>query len=183
MTTYNVDEKEINRFIVEFYIQSLGDPAIRVSWYGVGEALGMDRAASSNSAEELIGAGLAEIKDLNGGICITAEGLAKAKQLGAVIERTDDAFLSLSDTPVLDSAACQAVARITGDLKSQMGKKNMDFDSLSEMVAGLNAIDGQLSSPNPETAIIRNCLRSIQGVLEKTNSTDSLILVKALLGE
>ncbi len=183
MKTYNYDEEEVNRFIIEFYIQSLGDPAIKVSWYEVGEALGMDRAASSNNAEELIGSGLAEIKDLNGGICITADGVAKAKNLGAVIESTNDASFSLTDAPVLDSTACQAVARITGELKSQMGKKNMDFDSLSEMVAGLNSIDDQLSSPNPETATIRKCLRSIQGVLEKTNSTDSLILVKALLGE
>lgn len=183
MIPYNYNEKEVNRFLVEFFMQSLGDPDLKVSWYDVGEALGMDRAASSSNAEELIGSGFAEIKDLNGGICITADGVEKAKQLGAVIERTDDTILSLTDTPVLDPAACQAVARITGELKSQMGKIHMDFDSLSKMVAGLNDIDGQLSSANPETSIIRSCLRSIKGVLEKTNSTDGLILVKTLLGE
>jgi hypothetical protein len=183
MAACNHDDKEVDQFLVEFYLQSLGDPSVTVSWYDVGEALEMDRTASSNIAEELIGTGLAEIKTLNGGISITADGVDKAEQLGAVIESRNEAIPSISDTPVLDATACQAVTRITTDLKTQMGKKDLDFGSLSEMVAGLNAIDDQLSSPNPETPIILKCLRSIKRILEKIDDTDSLIPVNALLGK
>jgi hypothetical protein len=75
------------------------------------------------------------------------------------------------------------VERISADLKCQLGEKRLDFDSLAELMADLKSIDAQMSSPNSKTAIIRECFRSIMGVLQKTGDTDSLIPVKTLLGD
>ncbi|WDN89151.1 hypothetical protein BuS5_02119 [Desulfosarcina sp. BuS5] len=170
-------------FLVELYLQTQGDPSVTVSWFDIGETLGLDREASTMTAENLFATGLAEIKTLSGGIGITADGVAEAQQLGASITSKGDSGLVLGNTPVLNEAACQAVEKITADLKNNMGEKRLDFDSLSELMADLKSIDAQMSSPNSKTAIIRECFRSIMGVLKKTGDTDSLIPLKILLGD
>jgi hypothetical protein len=170
-------------FLVELYLQTQGDPSVTVSWFDIGEALGLDREASTRMAENLFGTGLAEIKTLSGGMGITAEGLAEAQQLGASVTRKGDPGRVLGNTPVLNEAACQAVEKIAADLKSQLGKKTLDFDSLAELMADIKCIDAQMSSPNSKTAIIRECFLSILGVLQKTGDTDSLIPIKTLLGD
>jgi hypothetical protein len=50
-------------------------------------------------------------------------------------------------------------------------------------MADLKTIDAQLSSPNPKTAIIRECFRSIVGLLQSMDNDDTLKSVKTLLGE
>ena len=177
----DVKEKSL-LFLVELYVQAQGDPSITVSWFDIGETMGLDREASTRLAENLFGTGLAEIKTLSGGIGITADGVAEAQQLGTSITRKGDPGLVLGNT-VLNEAACQAVERIVADLKSQLCEKRLDFDSLAELMADLKSIDAQMSSPNSKTAIIRECFRSIMGVLQKTGDTDSLIPLKTLLGD
>ena len=175
-------KEKLPLFLVELYVQTQGDPSTTVSWFDIGETMGLDREASTRLAENLFGTGLAEIKTLSGGIGITADGVAEAQQLGTSITRKGDPGLVLGNT-VLNEAACQAVERIVADLKSQIGEKRLDFDSLAELMADLKSIDAQMSSPNSKTAIIRECFRSIIGVLQKTGDTDSLIPLKTLLGD
>jgi len=182
MTYDNIDEI-INRFLVEFYLQTRGDSSLTVSWYDIGEEVGLDRTASSETAEKLIGTGLAEIRTLNGGIGITTDGVAEAKQLGATLERESNTGLALGDSLVLDETGRQAVEQIAAGLKSQIGQKNWDDNSLAELMADLKSIDAQLSSPNPKTAIIRECFRSIIGILQKADDAVSMAPIKTLLGE
>jgi hypothetical protein len=59
----------------------------------------------------------------------------------------------------------------------------LDFDGLSELMADLKTIDAQLGSSRPKTGIIRECLRSIKAVLEGIGNGDSLVKIRALLGE
>lgn len=80
---YSDAQETLNQFVLELYLQTQGDPYSTVSWYDIGEALGLDRKASSQMAEEIIGTGLAEIKTLNGGITITDDGIDEARKLGA----------------------------------------------------------------------------------------------------
>ena len=170
-------------FLVELYLQTQGDPSIKVSMYDIGDTLGMDRSASSRTAEELIGTGLAEIKTLNGGIGITADGADEAQKLGASLSGEGDTGHVLGNAPVLNETDRQAVEEITTGLKSQMGEKNLEFNSLGELMADLKSIDAQMSSPNPKTAVIRECFRSIRDVLKKADDTDGLPRVTTLLGE
>jgi hypothetical protein len=51
------------------------------------------------------------------------------------------------------------------------------------MMADLKTIDAQLASPNPKTVIIRECFRSIVGLLQSMDNNDTLKSVKTLLGE
>jgi hypothetical protein len=170
-------------FIVELYHRTLGDGSVKVSMYDIGESLGLDRKLSLRTAEELIGTGLAEIKTLSGGIGITADGVTEAQQLGASLQDIAGSNISLQDVPVLDESGHQAVEQVVTKLKGQTNQYALDFDSLAELMADLKTIDAQLSSPNPKTAIIRECFRSIVGLLQSMDNNDSLKSVKTLLGE
>ncbi|MGA9178789.1 MAG: hypothetical protein WBZ05_16225 [Desulfobacterales bacterium] len=170
-------------FIVELYHRTLGDGSVKVSMYDIGESLGLDRKLSLRTAEELIGTGLAEIKTLSGGIGITADGVTEAQQLGASLQDIAGSNISLQDVPILDESGHQAVEQVVTELKGQTSQYALDFDSLAELMADLKTIDAQLSSPNPKTAIIRECFRSIVGLLQSMDNNDSLKSVKILLGE
>jgi hypothetical protein len=50
-------------------------------------------------------------------------------------------------------------------------------------MADIKSIDAQLGSSRPKTAIIRECLRSIKEVLEDLADSESVVQVRALLGE
>jgi len=171
------------RFLAEVYLRTQGDPAATVSMYDIGETLGMDRQNSLRTAEYLIGSGFVEIKTLSGGIGITDQGLARAQQLGISVADDGIAFTALGDAPVLDEAGRQIVEQIAAELKSKMGEKGLDFDSLAELMADLKSIDAQLSSPKPKTAVIRECFQSIKGVLQMAGDHKGLAPVKTLLGE
>lgn len=180
---HNDIQEKGQRFLTEVYLRTQGDPAATVSMYDIGKALGMDRQNSLKTAEYLICSRFVEIKTLSGGIGITDQGLARAHQLG--ISAVDDgiAFTALGDAPVLDEAVHQIVEQIAAELKSQMGEKGLDFDSLAELMADLKTVDAQLSSPKPKTAVIRECFQSIKGVLQMAGDHKGLAPVKTLLGE
>lgn len=176
-------EESMNRFLVELYLLTQGDPSIMVSMYDIGETLGLDRNDAMRTAEELIGTGLVEIKTLNGGIGITTDGVDEANQMGVAVDNETQADLSLGNAPVLDETRCSVVERISNKLKNQMGEKGLSFDQLAEMLADLKSIDAQLSSPNPKKSIVRECFQSIRGVLKAADDTDSLSAVETLLGK
>ena len=180
---YSGEEDTLNQFVVELYLQTKGDPSNTVSWYDIGESMGLDREGSSHAAEDIIGTGLAEIKTLNGGITITDDGIDEAQKLGASLGAGISANPTLGDDPILDENSSQAVEQIAGGLKNRMGEKNWGFDTLSELMADLKSIDAQLSSPHPKTAVIRECFLSIMGILEKENDADNLTQVRTFLGE
>ena len=50
------------QFLLRLYEESHGDPAIKVSMYDIGAALGLERDAASRVAQDLIGSELIEIR-------------------------------------------------------------------------------------------------------------------------
>ena len=183
MFIQNDVKENLSLFIVELYHRTQGDGSVKVSMYDIGESLGLDRKLSLRTAEELIGTGLAEIKTLSGGIGITAEGVDEAQGLGASLQENVGSNISLQDVPVLDKSVHLSVEQLVTTLKGQTNKFSLNFDSLAELMADLKTIDAQLASPNPKTAIIRECFRSIVGVLKAVDNNDILKSIKTLLGE
>ncbi|UCF94780.1 MAG: hypothetical protein JSW39_11695 [Desulfobacterales bacterium] len=171
------------QFLVRLYEQTQGDLAAQVSMYDIGEALGLDRENSARVAEELMGLQLVEIRTLSGGIGIRAEGVEAASKLGAGSDAGAGAVLKLGDDPLLNQAGCQAVEQATAELKSRTGQMGLEFKALTELMADLKTIDAQLGSSRPKTAIIRECLRSIKGVLEVCGDHTGLVRIRGLLGE
>ena len=171
------------RFLIQLFEQTGGDPSVQVSMYQIGELLGLDREAASKAAQDLIALQLVEIRTLSGGIGISAGGSEMVQEvIGPAVSDEGD-FTKLGDDPVLSPAACQSVEQIATELKSQTGRLGLDFESLSELMADLKTIDAQLGSSRPKTAIIRECLRSISAVLSHTEGSGILGRIRALLDD
>jgi len=170
-------------FLIQLFEQTGGDPSAQVSMYDVGEGLGLDRDTSSRVAETLMGLQLVEIRTLSGGIGISTEGANEVRRLTGGASPADGSPGKLTDQPIMDTNSCRGVEQAAGELKSQAGNLGLDFDGLSELMADLKTIDAQLGSSRPKTAIIRECLRSVKGILKDKTDSQSLEQVRASLGE
>ena len=158
------------QFLIQLFEQTKGDVSVQVSMYDIGELLGMDRDTASTVAQELMGLQLVEIRTLSGGIGISADGSARIQELMGQLASENSEYSELGDEPVLNSGGRQAVGQVVSELKNQTGSLGLEFDTLSELMADLKTLEAQLDSSRPKTAIIRECLRSVLGVMEKTQS-------------
>ena len=69
--------KETARMMLEAAHRELGgDMNKTVSMWTIGEGIGLDRGGAEDTAMELVGEGLLEIKSLSGGVCLTDAGWA-----------------------------------------------------------------------------------------------------------
>ena len=89
----------------------------------------------------------------------------------------------LGSSRIMDPAACQAVERVCDGIKAQAGSLGLDFDTLAELMADLKTVGDQMGSPRPKTAIVREGLRSVEGVLKQFAGNRSLAGVRALIGD
>ncbi|MCG6894984.1 MAG: hypothetical protein LJE65_15370 [Desulfobacteraceae bacterium] len=177
----NHDEPS-GRFLLALFEQSRGEPSVTVSMYDIGASLGWDRDDSAHIAEQLIGEGLLEVKTLNGGVSITGEGLAQVR--GDEAEAASEGDVRLGVGPILTEDERAAVEGIVAALKTEAGEKSWDFEVLSEVMADLRALDAQLLSPRPKTAIVRECFRSLHSALEASGNRGAVFdRVRTLVGD
>jgi hypothetical protein len=175
MNSSELDESG-QQFLIQLFEQTGGDSSAQVSMYDIGEGVGLE-------AETLIGLQLVEIRTLSGGIGISTEGASEVSRLTGGVSPAGGSPGKLTDQPVMDPISTRGVEQAAGELKSLAGNLGLDFDGLSELMADLKTIDAQLGSSRPKTGIIRECLRSIKAVLEGIGNGDSLVKIRALLGE
>ena len=167
MTTNDLDDIS-RRFLITLFEQTQGDPSVQASMYDIGALLGMDRDTASAVAQELMGLQLVEIRTLSGGIGISADGCDRVQELAGPVAPVSSASENLGTAPVLTPGGRQTVEQVVIELKNAAGSLGLDFDSLGELMADLKSVDAQLESTRPKTAIIRECLRSILGVIKQT---------------
>ncbi len=180
MTDSELDDLS-QQFLITLFEQTQGDVSIQVSMYDIGGLLGMDRKTASSVAQELMGRQLAEIRTLSGGIGISADGAARIQNLMGPPTSEASGSKQLDDAPVLTSGGQQAVAQVVSELKDQTGSLGLDFDTLGELMADLKTMEAQLDSSRPKTAIIRECLRSVLGVVESTKDNRISVRIRKLV--
>lgn len=181
--SYSEFDETGRRFLVELFIQTKGDISSQVSMYDIGVKLGLDKEAAARVAEGLMVLELVELRTLSGGIGITTDGLEEVRKLGVDLDVSEGAGPKLGNALILENATRHAVDHITAVLKTQAGNMGLDFEVLTELIADLKTIDAQLISSRPKTAIIRECFKSIKGVLENVGEKESVIRIKGMLGE
>ncbi len=184
MTLNDNEINEINQqFLLLLYQQANGDPAVQVSMYDIGEALGLDRSSSCRVAEELIALQLVDIRTLSGGIGISADGVEKIRAAFGDNSAAGDIIDQLGSERILDPSCSQAVVQVLDQLKAQAGNLGLAFEKLGELMADLETVDAQLGSPRPKTVIVKECLRSIKETVEGRAQGSSLAKINRLLGE
>lgn len=180
--TFDDTDETARQFLKNLFEQTGGQTSRQVSMFDVGAALGWDRDAASRAAQDLMAAGLVEIRTLSGGIGISADGAAMVQStLGS--GNQEAAMARLGSSRIMDPAVCQAVERVCDGIKSQAGSLGLDFDTLAELMADLKTVADQMGSPRPKTAIVREGLRSVEGVLKQFAGNRSLAGVRALIGD
>ena len=182
MTDSELDDLS-QQFLVTLFEQTKGDVAIQVSMYDIGELLGMERETATTVAQELMGRQLAEIRTLSGGIGISADGSARIQALMGPMASDNSGPANLGDATVLASGGQQTAGQVVSELKNQTGSLGLDFDTLGELMADLKTMEAQLDSSRPKTAIIRECLSSVLGVVEKTQSRSIIDRLRKLVTE
>jgi len=175
-------EAPAREFLVRLYEQTKGDPSLQASMYAVGASLGWERDAASQTAQDLMGLGLVEIRTLSGGIGLSAEGAETVRGLLGP-SSGDTPIHSLGDERLLAPNTRQAVVRVCDSVKMQAGSLGLDFDTLGELMADIKTIACQLDSSRPKTAIIRECLRSLADVLKGCEDERSLAEIRGLIGD
>lgn len=175
--------EQIDReFLQRLYDLSNGDTSVQISMYEVGEALGLDRDASSHVAQTLIGLNLVEIKTLSGGIGIGADGISEIENADGAEGSSAAGTHMLGDSAVLSPTDVDAVTAVSDFLKSQAGSLGLTYGSLAELTADLRTIDAQLASSRPKTDIVRACFKSIEGLMDRAGHREALNRLRALIG-
>jgi hypothetical protein len=174
-------QQESRSFLAEVYRRSNGSQTSQISMYETGAALGLDRTAAGQLAEELIVMGLLELRTLAGGISITAEGLATlghrpSGTSGAATEPT------LGTDPVASQADQELVRQLLAVVKECFGHGRLPYDRLEELVIDLKTVEVQLLSPRPKTAVLRELLRSLQLALGELDPLLAARLARQLGG-
>jgi hypothetical protein len=182
MTPIDDVDEPARQFLTQLFEQTGGKTSAQVSMYAIGANLGWEREAASQAAQELMAAGLVEIRTLSGGIGLSAAG-AEALSAGFASGSPAPSLPRLGSGRILDPAAGQAVAQVCDGIKSQAGSLGLDYDTLAELVADLKTVTDQLGSPRPKTAVVRESLRSIEGVLKRFAGNTQLADLRALIEE
>ncbi len=170
------------QFMIELFEQTRDDQAVQVSMYDIGGRLGLERDAAARVAEELIGLQMVEIRTLAGGIGISAAGCEMVQGLIGPLAADPGEATKIGGEPLLNSASRQALEQIVAEIKDQAGTLGLDFDTLTELMADLKSIDAQLGSSRPKTAIVRECLHSLSGVLKGKPNSSLNARLNGLLG-
>lgn len=168
-------------FLTALYEKTSGDESIQVSMYDIGDLIGLDKDASVQMAEFLIGEELVEIRTLSGGIAITAEGSKRAVEFGAALPFQAKAGPKLNNGPIISDTGRQSVEQVENNLKGGIGSLGLDFDAAADLIAEFKTIDAQLTSSKPKTSVIRECFLSIEEILEKAKALDYISEIKDLL--
>ncbi|MBU1568243.1 MAG: hypothetical protein KJ630_21800 [Proteobacteria bacterium] len=156
----SLDDPSVRTFLEELHRRTIGDMQAQASMYEVGAAMGLGKSEAGTLAEELMVAGLVELRTLSGGISITLEGLSFLG-IAAPTTTSADTNQKFSDGPAANKADREILCRLIDTMKTSLSGLKTEYKQLEEIIIDLKTIEVQLLSPFPKVAILRELLRSL----------------------
>ena len=158
----NPENLNTKHFLEVLHQRTAGSTEAQVSMYEVGATMGLAKIEAGALAEELMVAGLVELRTLAGGISITREGMGI---LGVSPPATPPANgdRQFSKGPNASTADCELLTHLLDDIKASLSGLQAKYQQLEEIVIDIKTIEVQLLSPKPKIAIFRELLRSLHG--------------------
>ena len=148
------------------------NPDGSISMYDVGAEMDLDRDASNQKAQELMGDGLVEVRTLAGAIGITPAGLnLLATHLDAA--PTDD--VRLGTDGVASPEVKTALQQIADHLQKASTHWNVGENDQAELFADLETIRAQMGSPKPKNTILHATVESLHALLVKFDQDDPAV--------
>ncbi len=175
--------EQIDRdFLQQLYDLTEGDATKQVSMYEIGAALDLDRDASSQVAQTLIGLNYVEIKTLSGGVGISPDGIDAIEGGSGPSESATGGPPGLSRAEILNQADREALEQVCGFIKAEAGGLGLNYEGLTELVADLRTIDAQLTSNRPKTEVVVCCLKSIAAIMDGLGHREASNRLQGLMG-
>ena len=178
------DEIQIQNFMEQLAQMSGGDVSKEVSMYEIGSSMGLDRSEAGALAEELIIDGYAELKNLTGGISITAAGLRllNLDTEGPGEDQGEGRFV-LGDTEALTPEGIEAVEGLAEEIRKVIGEGGFGYSPVEEMIIDLKTLQVQLLSCRPKTDVVRVILACLARPLGGKPETERLSsTIKQMIG-
>jgi len=171
----SIEDVQMNNYLQQLYQMSGGDVTAEISMYDVGAALGLDKSEAGSVAEDIIIDGYAELKNLTGGISITAEGLRlfEVETSDETDGLTEGRFV-LGEAEVLPTEVCKAVEQLAGEIRKATAEGGFSYSQIEELVIDIKTLETQLLSSRPKTAIVQEILRSMAKLLLANDPGGSL---------
>ncbi len=177
----SLDDLSIKTFLEELHRRTQGDQQSQASMYEVGASMGLAKGEAGSLAEELMVAGLVELRTLSGGISITREGLSSLG-LSAPAPPADGPELKFSDGPTANKTDREILCRLIDTMKTSLSGLKLEYNQLEEIIIDLKTMEVQLLSPAPKVAVCRELLRSLhvsfQVIGNKTVTSQLLPLIR-----
>ena len=136
------------KMLAAVFKETGGEPGRTVGMWAVGEALGLDRAGTEDTAMGLVTEGLLEIKSLSGGVSLTEAGLARSAFFGT------DAAEGTADLAAF-------IARVESDL----GGLGLDLRSRKDLEMDLATLKAQNERSRPLPAVIESTIAAVRETL------------------
>jgi hypothetical protein len=136
--------------------------------YEIGAAIGLAKNEAGSRAEELMVAGLVELRTLAGGISITPEGLASLG-ITAPSPPSPDQNLRFSTGPVFNAADRRLLDGLVEEIKGCLSGEKIAYVLLEGIILDLKTIEVHLLSPSPKVAVVRELLRSLHDSFQATD--------------
>jgi len=106
------------QFLKRLFEQTGGQTSRQISMYDIGAALGWERETALQEAQDLMAAGLVEIRTLSGGIGISAEGIETVRSALAPAA-PDPSLPRLGSGRIMETTICRAVERVCDGIKAR----------------------------------------------------------------
>jgi hypothetical protein len=179
LTTLADLDSHTRDFLTALHSATDGDTGAQISMYTVGETVGIDREASSETAEDLMGLGLVEIRTLAGAIGLSQAG---ADLMAGPPAAGGDPARRLGTASPMSADQCALVETLLAALKHDIGSRGLSYETIAEIVADCRTIEAQMTSPKPKTAVVRECLGGLMAIAAAHGQTEWQNRLQELLG-
>jgi len=189
----SLEQKRKNRFkyLHLLYEKSGGDELNEQDMWEIGEKLGFDKKETEIITQYLKGEYLLEYASLGGGIAITHDGVKEIEDALSHPEQPTQYFPPFNIINIhhmqnsqiqqgtsfssqkfsMDISIKNEIESFLKILKGKLTDLDLDKDDKLELESDISTIEAQLSSSRPKNSILRECLSSIQGILEGVASS------------
>lgn len=158
--TMSPEDLNTKHFLEVLHQRTAGNTEVQVSMYEVGAALGLAKIEAGALAEELMVAGLVELRTLAGGISITHEGMVSLG-ISPPAAPSVNSGRQFSKGPNASTADCELLNHLLGDIRASLSGLKTEYQQLEEIIIDIKTIEVQLLSPSPKIAVFRELLRSL----------------------
>ena len=181
-------KKQRFQFLEKLYNESNGSESYMVNMWELGQELEFDRETTSNIVDYLIDKGLLKPMTLGGGISITHYGIVEIEEAHEYPDKPTEHFMPIniiniqsmsnssiqqgtnksSQNNIFSSTNISELKTLTEKVESLI--REIDDKNLKEeLIAENDTLKAQVKSPKPKKNIIKESLKSIKEVMQKTS--------------